>query len=237
MYSPNNILFRIVSSSAIAQFRQDQAFDFNELINNPKYSFSSEARETLLLNYDLWFRFILHLEKVLIRNHSHEQLGPVVTHLDVFAHETINEIADIMKSHAAIFGIGTIQTSLVQKSIAVYYGLVLSIIAESKNDSMYVAYPKIVIAISNALNNLLFILHETENLKNNNFFLSYTDEVIALRELNKFPLIDRAKLYMENFGATEFVIKNYTSGKVDQKCLAPFEEAGIKITKINPDHL
>jgi hypothetical protein len=234
MYSPNNIRFRIVSSSAIAQFRQDQAFDFNELINNTEYSFSSEARETLLLNYDLWFRFILRLEKVLIRHHTGEQLGRLVEHIEMFAREIVTDIHEVMKTNPEIFDTNSVRWNIVDKAITSFYDHVLRQIHKCTEDTMYTAFPKIVIAISNALNNLLFILHETENLKNGHYFLSYTDEAVEIY-VDGFPcpLIQRAKLYQDAYGESTFVLKNYTKKPVVDKCIDNLAEAGAIVTSID----
>jgi len=234
MYSPNNIRFRIVSSSAIARFRQDQAFDFNELINNEAYSFSAEARETLLLNYDLWFKFILRLEKVLIRNHqSTEKLGALVEHIEMFAHEVVTEIDDIVRSHPTIFDSHSKSSHAIRKAYGLYHEYLLKLLLGCRGDSMYVAFPKIVNAISNCLHNLLFILHEVENLKKGNAFLSYTLEVDELIDaLGHCPLTYRAKLYHETFGIDQFVIKNYTSGEVNDFCIDWIYKEGCGVSRI-----
>jgi hypothetical protein len=236
MYSPNNIRFRIVSSSAIAQFRQDQAFDFNELINNHEYSFSPESREILLLNYDMWFRFILRLEKVLIRNHhTTDELGSFVEHIEMFARETIVEIGDIMSSHPDLFGTGTPVANVITKSSAVFSDHILRTILACNHESMYTVFPRIVTAISNSLNNLLFILHETENLKLGNAFLSYTDEVKEISAAEeKCILTDRAKLYQSLNACEGFILKNYTSAEVDADCSTSLVENGIKILDVTP---
>lgn len=230
MYSPNNIRFRIVSSSAIAQFRQDQAFDFNELINNLEYSFSPEAREILLLNYDMWFRFILRLEKVLIRNHhSSDALGSFVNHLEMFARETVNEIHDTMASHPEMFGLRRPVSAAIDKAYKMFTDHVMRVIVGTSKETMYSAFPIVVTALSNCLNNLLFVLHETENLAKGQPFLSYTEEVREILDATDVcSLTQRAKLY----GAESFVIKNYTNREVDPRCIKSLQANGIVITDV-----
>ena len=134
----------------------DQAFDFNELINNTEYSFSQDSRETLLLNYEIWFRFVCRLERILIRNeNAQDKLGVISEHIGMFARDILSELDDIMQAHPSIFNSHTKTT--VKKASAVFIDYIFKVIEESAEESMYVAFPKIVTAISNSLHNLLFI--------------------------------------------------------------------------------
>jgi hypothetical protein len=236
MYTPNNIRFRIVSSVAIAQFKQDQAFDFNELINNEAYSFSTEARETLLLNYEVWFKFICHLERIFIRSlHNKDLILSLADVLRNMAVETLKEVNDVIQTHPSIFHSSDPTTALVAKAHLPFSEHVFATIAESKDSNMYVAFPKIVNAISNSLHNLLFILHEVENLKkqDGNAFLSLTEEILEIREQRGiFPLCDRAKLYREEYNVQDFLVKNYTGKPVDPVIVGILQEAGIYVTGV-----
>jgi hypothetical protein len=234
IYTPNNIRFRIVSSAALAQYKLDQAFDFNELINNAEYSFSQESRETLLLNYEIWFRFVCRLERILIRNeHAQEKLGILAEHISMFASDILSELDDIIQAHPTIFNVHTKTT--VKKAYSVFIDYIFKVIGDTENESMYVAFPKIVTAISNSLHNLLFILHEVEHLKSKdgNYFLSFTDEAEEIiTRLGTCPLILRAKLYSEMFGVTSFAVKNYSCIELDQSCVEYFKSLGFTLTGV-----
>lgn len=239
MYTPNNIRFRIVSSSAIAHFKQDQAFDFNELINNEAYSFSPEARETLLLNYELWFKFICNLEKMMIRTlHSNDLLGDMTESIGQLAKDVLVELKDVIQTHPTIFNSTAPTTSLVMRAHAPFSENVFDVIAGSSNNTMYIAFPKIVTAISNMLHNLLFILHEVENLKHDdgdhNDFLSMTQEVLEIwRITGVCPLQTRAKLYSETFAVNVFGLKNYSGQPIDPTCFELLGEVGITIRGVD----
>lgn len=237
MYTPNNIRFRIVSSSAIAQFKQDQAFDFNELINNEAYSFSPEARETLLLNYELWFKFICRLEKMMIRMmHSNDALGDLVVSMDALAKDTLMESEDVIRTHPTIFNSGSPTTALIMKAHRPFIDHIFDMIVKSRQLSMYLAFPKIVAVISNCLHNLLFILHEVEKLKKNEGenFLSMTHEIFEIWDITGVcPLQTRAALYRKEFAVNEFFIKNYSGRKVEPQCFELMSDVGVTIKGVN----
>jgi len=239
MYTPNNIRFRIVSSCAIAQFKQDQAFDFNELINNDAYSFSPEARETLLLNYELWFKFIGRLEKMMIRTmHSNDAIGELVVAMDALAKDTLTELQDVIQTHPTIFNTESPTTALIMKAHRPFIEHIFDTIGKSRDLSMYLAFPRIVNAISNCLHNLLFILHEVENLKKaqGENFLSMTQEIFEIWGVTGVcPLQTRAELYSKAFSVNEFFIKNYSGRQVEPLCFELMGQVGVTIKGIN-DH-
>lgn len=237
MYTPNNIRFRIVSSAAIAQFKQDQAFDFNELINNEAYSFSPEARETLLLNYEVWFKFICRLEKMMIRTlHANDLLGELTLSIDMMAKDILVELADVIQTHPTIFNSTSPLVMLITKAHAPFSLHVFDVIAETRDQTMYLAFPRIVNAISNHLHNLLFILHEVENLKkeNGNDFLSMTEEVVQIwKETGACALVARAVLYREAFNVHDFAVKNYSGEPIDPACFELLHEVGINVKAVD----
>lgn len=236
MYSPNNIRFRIVSSAAIAQFKQDQAFDFNELINNEAYKFSAEARETLLLNYELWFKFICRLERLMIRTlHSNDKLEHLTETIEIQARDIMVELDEVIKSHPSIFNAGP-QTLLIQKAHQPYIENFYTEVRGCKNDTMYLAFPKMVTTISNNLHNLLLILHEVDNLvcEHQAPFLSFTDEVFPIWDRTGVcPLQTRSQLYYKEFDVNEFHLKNYRGVPVPQACFENLGKVGIKIIGID----
>jgi hypothetical protein len=236
-YTPNNIRFRIVSSGAIAQFKSDQAFDFNELINNDSYKFSAAARETLLLNYEVWFKFILRLEKILIRSlKSSEKLGELVLILKEAAKDILNEVKDVVHTHPAIFTSDDHSMTLIGRAHNPFVENVFAEILSCSTESMYTAFPNICAAISNSLHNLLFILHEVENLKHQEDygFLSMTEEVVDIwAKTGTCLLADRAVFYKDIFGVDTFYLKNYSGKPISPLCYDIMEEVGIIIKGVN----
>jgi hypothetical protein len=234
VYTPNNIKFRIISSTSLAQFKHDQAFDFNELINNDAYSFSSESRETLLLNYEVWFKFICLLEKIFIKSvHTDDTISTLASTIHYVAIDTIAELSTVIKQHPEIFRKHSSPHGIINTAHTAFVNEVLRVIDGCGDDTMYIAFPKIVSAISSSLHNLLFILHEVEKLNNKkgHYFLSLTDEILALTKNSKSnPLVDRAVMYQDTFGVSKFVLKNYTNSELSKGFFEQMDEAGITIT-------
>lgn len=234
-YYPNNIKFRIISSSAIARFKADQAFDFNELINNHTNSFSREAREIVLLNYDIWFSFILNLEKQFIRTkHDGEIIGDDLVSKILFdAKRTVNEIVLTMKENPQIFRKTLADYSSLELAISPYLKLFFDDIENIKNDSMYVGFPKIVSSLSKVLLNILAILNEMEHIKSSLPFLIYspmTKEIYSRFKEN--CLLERAKIYKNKNGNSTFLIKNYTDLEIDERILLDFGFTDISISGV-----
>ncbi len=242
-YSPNNIRFRIVSSNALAQYKLDQAFDFNELVNNMNCSFSQESRETLLLNYELWFRFIVRLERILIKNqNATESLGTIVDHFILLGRDIVVEIEEVMQTHPDLFK--SHAKFIVRKAFVPYIEFIFDTIKKCESDNMYIAFPKIVTAISGALHNMLFILQEMEDLKkcedishkDCSHFLSYTSESKDIQNtIESCPTFTRASLYKKVYNTSNFIVKNYTHDDVYkncQSCIHSASQEGIKISKV-----
>lgn len=242
MYSPNNIKFRIVSSSVIAQFKQDQAFDFNELVNNHDVnSFSKESREILLLNYELWFKFICRFEKMIIRTlHSNDSIDCIVDCLECLISDLLTNAKEIINTNPAIFSTNEYPAQITEFAFKPFVDNILATIKECRNDTMYIAFPKVVTSISTALSNLLCILQEIEVLRTlptHDDFLSYTYGAIDVKErMNICPLLERANLYRSKFGVTTFAIKNYTKDQIPQGLIDDFCLEGFVIQgKISSD--
>lgn len=66
-FQSNNIDFRIVSSKAIEQFKNVQSFQLSQLVNG-KFFFSTRRREILLLEYDLYTKWLFEIENLIIES-------------------------------------------------------------------------------------------------------------------------------------------------------------------------
>lgn len=206
-YILNNIGFRISSATALSKFKAGQAFDFNELVSmKDNFSFSSASRETLLLNYDLWFKWILKLEASFLK--QEKDIMNII--MDSLRSQYISVI-DIMASHPKVF------TNCIIKQIGVAHiptNLLLDYdVREVSEENTYVAFSKIVSAISKKLHRLLFELHEFEFAQRpGEEFLTFTNSSLsAFNKIGMYPTIERAKFYKEEFGVSTFSIKNYAS--------------------------
>lgn len=238
MYTPNNINFRIVSSNAISQFKLDQAFDFNELVNNESdVDFTVESREILLLNYEIWFRYILKLERLFITHSESKNVeGTTTAYMIASAEDAIENIENIMISNPEFFGTGIKDT--IKKANGIYHQQIGASISNAFDNSIYTAFPLIVTAISSALHNLLFMLQECEYLlkskTKSHAFLSVhtsTTEAILGDDMTHNAIIERAIAYREAYGVESFEIKSYEDG-IDTNLIALMESHGFTITNI-----
>lgn len=233
MYVPNNIEFRIISSGAIAKFKQDQAFDFNEIAHSTMYKFTRESKEILLLNYEMWFKFVSKLEKLFIRYHSQNSEFSVLLreHVNVLIDDCISEIDEVMACNPAVFHSDV--RHVLSKTNSVFIDFIFHISRQNVGNNIAVAFPLIVRSISDSLHNLLFQLHEIEFLRDNSTgipFISYSNECKRIiTALGVFPVLHRAEIYREAFGQSSFNIKNYSDEPIELECINKLTENGISV--------
>lgn len=242
MYTPNNINFRIVSSNALSQFKSDQAFDFNELVNNQSIvDFCVESREVLLLNYEIWFRFILKIEKMFI---AHDEKATLDSSNAAFIHsmakDAIENIEQIMVSNPQFFGIKT--REILKSANSLYHKQVFASIGEVEGETIYMSFPRIVSAISTTLHNLLLMLQECEYLLNSDTmsraFISYSPTVLDNKQ--NVPsaqdiLVEKAKSYKSAFGVDSFEVKSY-HGAIDDSVLNLMKQHGFNVKRVTEIH-
>ncbi len=237
VYVNNNIDFRIVAAHAIAQFKQNQAFDLNELVNNPHFKFSKESREIMLLNYDYWFSFIMKIERIFVKRHGNKPIHhDLFDRIKIMIHDTIKEIDDVMNENPTFFNINA--KKLLNDDNSIFKQYLLQVLDEKILDkSIFIAFPSLVVAISDSLNNLLFQLQEIEYLTDSdiksNAFISFTEQCEHINKLENINIIlERAKCYNMCFGVSSFHIKNYTNKDISNEISKVFADTNFNITKI-----
>lgn len=215
-YASNNIQFRIISAHAISQFKADQAFDFNELVNNPVYKFSNKNREILLLAYDKFFNFIMQLEKMFVRHSTQNNINENTLKEVISAYdECIIDIESTMRDHMDFFD--ETSTQIIKSTHKRFTNFTRDIILSMVNNSILIAFPTILNAISDMLNSLLCQIHEVDFLLNNTSenklpFLSFSQACYDMSILGIDILLERVKIYKKYFPhQKQYTIKNYTS--------------------------
>lgn len=228
-YTLNNISFRITSSTALSQFKAGQAFDFNELIRLNKDYFSRASREALLLNYDLWFRWLLRLEKTFLVKESNVSLLNESDTLIVSLKYQLDEVVEVMKHHPTVFNESIIR--LMRIGHKPTNALFIEGVREALLDNIFVAYPKIVNLLSKKLHGLLFELHEFEFAqKPGEEFISFTDTSrVSYTKLGYYPTIERAKFFRDEFNIKDFVIKNYANEDINASVLKLLADNNITV--------
>ena len=234
-YIPNNINFRIVSSTALAKFKQDQAYDFNE-INKHRDEVSSAAREVILLEYDHWFKWIVKLEKVFLLLSEDDKTDTLIQKTDVLLRTEMDDISEIMAVYTDFFS--PTLTSFINfvhrysvETLKVAFAETLS-----KND-MFCSFSKIVFYISLYLQQILLALQEIEFLLKNRenkigklYYSGWCKESCSVDGI--CPLAERSNYYSKNFGIEQFEIINMTAGEPSETCLNKIKGYNINIISI-----
>lgn len=234
-YIPNNINFRIVSSTALAKFKQDQAFDFNE-INKHRDEISSAAREVILLEYDHWFKWIIKLEKIFLLLGEDDKSEVLMQKTDVLLRSEMDDIAEIMSVYTDFFSPAL--TAFINYIHRYSVETLKAACAQTlQQNDMFCAFSKIVFFISLYLQQILLSLQEIEYIQKNIdtrvgqlYYSGWCKESCSIDGL--CPMNERALYYKKNFNVTEFEILNISGHDISPTCLNTIKKNGIIITEI-----
>ncbi len=205
-YTRNNVSFRIVSSKAIAEFKNSQAFMFTQLTEG-KYKFADTPKELLLLLYDNWFRWIVFLERYCLFTDTFTEHD--IKKVCAEGQSVIDDIYRIANTNASIFDAEFIDTWIqTQKAIDEYVFIILE---ESKGKQNIEVFPQAVTALILMLNSSLFVLHEIDSLLYaGRQFVSIDKLVIELYNKNKsFLPSERFIVYRSRSDINELDVKCY----------------------------
>lgn len=237
-YIPNNINFRIVSSNAISKFKQDQAFDFNDL-NKHRDILTSAAREVILLEYDHWFKWILRLEKVFLLLGDDENISALGKKSEALLQAEMDEIHEVMSIYTDFFsGDLTNFVNFVHRYSLV--SLQIAVAETLKENDMFSAFSKIVFYISIYLQQLLLSLREIELLlkydnrgSGNLYYSGWCKQTCKMSGI--CPIAERSKYYKDVLNKKTFVLHNMTDEAMDCDCVERIKQHGITITEIVND--
>lgn len=234
-YIPNNINFRIVSSTSIAKFKQDQAYDFNEIIKQ-RDVITAPAREVILLEYDHWFKWIVKLEKVFLLLNEEDKNDTLIQKTDVLLRNEMDDILDIMSIYTDFFSSDlTAFINYVHRySVET---LKVAITITLKDNDIFSAFSKIVYFISVYLQQVLLALQEIElilhNKKEKIYKLHYSGFCKDTCHLSGIcPIAERSKYYKDNFGKKVFVLHNHTREQMTCDCLERVKKYDIEIDHV-----
>jgi hypothetical protein len=163
LYTPNNIHFRIVSSKTLAQFKNDQSFDFAELVYNSKVSFGADSREAVLLCYEEFFGFLLMLEKYFISlSHSTVLDGSHTQYIRSLMRQTTDRIRSVVQENPQYFG--DVQKVLDTRAVRLLHERLRESAGSVSGKTIYTAYPFIATLLSDVLHQILLALAEHEEM-------------------------------------------------------------------------
>ncbi len=219
-YHPNNIRFRTVACKAISQFKENQAFDFNELSCKEKCEipFSDAAKETILLYYDVMFKYLLTVETMFIKMDRQKNLDSVtIERMNELYIDHIVYIIRIFKSHPDVFKhinfgfFNTEKQELINK-------LITKRISTFAGDNIYKVFPILASFLSDILNGIMLDLYEYENTINNNEsndFIAVTDcTIYYYKYLDINILAEKVQALKTEDEVKEIDIKIFTDGNL-----------------------
>lgn len=247
IYIPNNIGFRIVSSNAIAKFKQDQAFDFYEIVKL-KDTISASAKEIILLEYEQWFRWILKLEKIyLLISDENDKKSLIKNQITLLLKSEMDDIYETMSIYGKFFNRDL--TDFINYIHRCSLETLINVINNTfETDDLGCSFSNIVFYISIYLQQILFSIQEIEgvldkdNLKFSNklYFSGWCKEVCLMSTSDSpvCPVAERAKYYMNlSKGTNKFVILNMTKGPICDGCINKIKAQDIDIVGIKNDHM
>jgi len=229
----NNLSFRVVSSNAIAKFKAGQAFDFNELARKNN-SFSASSKETLLLEYEYWFKWVLRVEKIFLMLGEEESPKVLVDQLCNSVKLEFGEIEDMMRCHPEVFEQVTVDfISVLHKSLS--DALCALIRLELAEADMFSAFSLVSNNISDYLQLVLFSLYELEAISNKEpAFIDVSTFCHNTKcDTGICILTEKAKYFRDTFDVDKFIIKNYTSHDITDECMTIFAENDLSIERID----
>lgn len=222
----NNIRFRSVAAKALEYFYNSKAFMLNDLILE-RNQFSEVARETLLLLFNGYSRFVNELESMMLNRYimDSSDINQIVGHLESI-HQTNCNVFD---GHYNLFDPQFIRAW--QKTHSQNQNALILRVKGILNLTQMEAYPSIVNSIVYALQATLYELYELDCLLGSNFVTkrctcnrSNTNKLVAYVDdyaldyysaTGTFLLHERIQQYLgmvcEPFPLT---IKNYSSETV-----------------------
>lgn len=231
MYRKNNIQFRVVSSLSKSQFLQAQHYYLKLMYDNPD-QFNSYIREIVLLNYEVWFKFITRLERFFIFSSNKMDSEYILAEFRT----SYIEMQDIIRTNPEVFYYNENNIAVFKKTTDIFFSVFRRLLDSFNNHNIdsIEAYPSIVKMLSLHVQNNIHIVYELDSIdrKSEAPFLSITDFAIETLQYDICCIFERAKLYKEYFNISEFKIKNYLNTEIPSQCLDNFNDSGIVISSI-----
>ena len=226
-YTKNNIELRIVSSQIMADYKQMQADNLDEMLNG-KHPFPQGTREIFLLKLDIWYRFLLMVEKYLIKEHTPTLTNKQLIHILDLAEVAFNKYNTTIKDNPnefnhKIFPLWTkIHTPL--------FECFINYIKMQVNKKTFYALDNIGKKLIKILRGTLFELFEIDSLeKGKKPFLVFGNIEYDLLKAKSLNLIKfRLQEYKLKYNIEEIYIKNFCDETVPQSVLKDLENI-IKI--------
>jgi len=158
----NNIKYRIAAGSSIAKYKHSQAFLLSELAFNPFHEFSVEAKEILLLKYDVWFDFLCEVEQFLLVMESDTTDQATIKNVINMSDERVEYYKETLTSNDSIFS--KEYTSLWLEVHEMSYRLLVSDINDMTGLTHAEFFASMTSKLINTMNHTLYELQEIDIL-------------------------------------------------------------------------
>jgi hypothetical protein len=213
-YQPNNIIFRIASSSAISKFKKLQANSFMQVARKD-LKFDTSAREVVLLEYDRFSQWIFRIERICMAASDGFMAKSLHKAIKESCFEEILAIETILESYSDIF-VPMIVNYV--KMVHTYSHDLLNTCLDSKlEQTVDKSFEDIVQIISDYLQHILLVLHELNDNCINKLdspFLSISDFCLSSNSADLFlPIRMRAEFFESMGCGNSFLLKNYSLDK------------------------
>lgn len=240
---PNCIDFRIHSSKVLKEWKENQSFQLSQ-ISEGKFFFSPDKKEILLLQYDLWSRFLYEIENYIIElmNLHNEKSS------DIMKKEDIDNIISLAEKTFTVYD-NAISTNINKNFDSEFSGIWLRV--HTKTNKMIISqlksllgysyiifYTMITKFLSKMMHYTLMEIHEINSLcKHNNSDINKEPPFLIVTPLdetyskfyNTSLTHERYKVYKEFFDMSKVYFKNYSNEKIDIKTFELIEQDGSEI--------
>jgi len=232
-FKPNNIGFRVVSSKCIEVYKNAQGFALSEVSRRSIHTFSKTSREILLLEYDVWFRWLIEVE-ALLKNDGEvkESTKKAIVELsDVYT----NSMERTISTHPEVFDSNYVNVWRESYKLVHNYMKKEILLSTASDISGLMSYVTAVILA--VLNTTLHELYEIDTLvyTQDLMFISICDICVSYKTLNRGDnclLLERLEVYRKtrNFGDS-IIVKNYLDTYPADK-IKRLTDAGYSIIEV-----
>jgi len=234
-FYPNSIQFRINSSKSLEKFKNVQSFQLNQVLNG-KYHFNQDRREILLLKYDMWSRWLVEIENLMIElsgNHLEFTLKEkdieMIISLAVKTSDTYKDV--INNKHKENFDQEFSKLWMEIHELSFTY--MIEEIKLLTLSSYGTAFTKIVDILTEVMQNTLYEIYELDSIISNNsnsIFLIVTNmSYKCFDSIGVCSIENRINIYKKYFKFDEIYFKNYTDHKLRPNIIDGLEKDGIEI--------
>jgi hypothetical protein len=236
MYLRNNIVFRISSAEAIANFKRAQAASFLQLTRK-ELVFDEAAKESILLEFDRFSQWVFKIEKLCLTSNSHTLPPTLMASVKEYFVDELNTIEAVMDSYPDVF---SANVRVFAKMIHTYSsGIVLEILDTIQSDRMDYGFLQIIKCISNYLQHLLLSFHEFNNniiTHNTKPFVCAPNFCTSKNSTKFIPETHRIKFYTENKVGSVYVLKDYSDKFLFTPAVEHFNTLGVTIIPEDEEH-